>query len=44
MKKINSLSNKTSLGTYLTLALGAGIGVGAGALGSHKANCLNLAF
>ena len=31
MKKINALSNKTSLGTYLTLALGAG------ALGSHDA-------
>jgi len=31
MKKINTLSNKASLGTYLTLALGAG------ALGSHDA-------
>ncbi len=31
MKKINALSNKTSLGTYLTLALGAG------ALGGHNA-------
>ena len=31
MKKINALSNKTSLGTYLTLALGAG------ALGDHDA-------
>ena len=31
MKKTNALSNKTSLGTYLTLALGAG------ALGSHDA-------
>jgi hypothetical protein len=29
MKKVNALSNKASLGTYLTLALGAG------ALGSH---------
>ena len=37
MKKINALSNKASLGTYLTLALGAGAGVGAGALGSHDA-------
>ena len=32
MKKTNALSNKTSLGTYLTLALGAG------ALGSHDAH------
>jgi hypothetical protein len=31
MKKINALSNKASLGTYLTLALGAG------ALGDHDA-------
>ena len=31
MKKINALSNKASLGTYLTLALGAG------ALGDHEA-------
>jgi hypothetical protein len=31
MKKINALSNKASLGTYLTLALGAG------ALGGHDA-------
>jgi uncharacterized protein with beta-barrel porin domain len=37
MKKINALSNKASLGTYLTLALGAGAGVGAGALGSQDA-------
>jgi hypothetical protein len=37
MKKINALSNKTSLGTYLTLALGAGAGVGAGGLGGHDA-------
>lgn len=32
MKKINALSNKASLGTYLTLALGAG------ALGGHDAH------
>ena len=38
MKKINALSNKAGLGTYLSLALGAGAGVGAGALGSHEAN------
>ena len=31
MKKVNALSNKASLGTYLTLALGAG------ALGDHEA-------
>ena len=31
MKKVNALSNKASLGTYLTLALGAG------ALGGHEA-------
>ena len=34
MKKTNALSNKTSLGTYLTLALGAG------ALGGHDAKAV----
>ena len=34
MKKINALSNKASLGTYLTLALGAG------ALGGHDAKAV----
>ena len=34
MKKTNALSNKASLGTYLTLALGAG------ALGSHDAHAI----
>ena len=35
MKKINALSNKTSLGTYLTLALGAGALGGHGVHGVH---------